>query len=146
LTLTPQDIAEKSSAILDSGDAASRTMGIVVTQIAPGLATVTMPITPDKLNGHGICHGGLIFTLADTAFAHACNSYNQRVVAQTCSISFLAPGKANDMLTATAKEIHQAGRSGIYDIEVKSASGDIIAQFRGQSRSIKGKHFEEEPT
>ena len=141
--MTPQEIAEKSSAALDSNDAASHTLGLVVTQIAPGFATVTMPITPDKLNGHGICHGGLIFALADTAFAHACNSYNQRVVAQSCSISFLAPGKTDTMLTATAREIHRARRSGIYDIEVSSEAGEIIAQFRGQSRTIKGQYFED---
>ena len=141
--MTPQEIAEKSSAALDSNDAASHASGLVVTQIAPGFATVTMPITPDKLNGHGICHGGLIFALADTAFAHACNSYNQRVVAQSCSISFLAPGKTDTMLTATAREIHRARRSGIYDIEVSSEAGEIIAQFRGQSRTIKGQHFED---
>jgi acyl-CoA thioesterase len=141
--MTPQEIAEKSSAALDSNDTASHALGLVVTQIAPGFATVTMPITPDKLNGHGICHGGLIFALADTAFAHACNSYNQRVVAQSCSISFLAPGKTDTMLTATAREIHRARRSGIYDIEVSSEAGEIIAQFRGQSRTIKGQHFED---
>ena len=141
--MTPQEIAEKSSAALDSNDAASQALGLVVTQIAPGFATVTMPITPDKLNGHGICHGGLIFALADTAFAHACNSYNQKVVAQSCSISFLAPGKTDTMLTATAREIHRARRSGIYDIEVSSEAGEIIAQFRGQSRTIKGQHFED---
>ena len=141
--MTPQEIAKKSSAALDSNDTASHALGLVVTQIAPGFATVTMPITPDKLNGHGICHGGLIFALADTAFAHACNSYNQRVVAQSCSISFLAPGKTDTMLTATAREIHRARRSGIYDIEVSSEAGEIIAQFRGQSRTIKGQHFED---
>ena len=141
--MTPQEIAEKSSAALDSNDAARHALGLVVTQIAPGFATVTMPITPDKLNGHGICHGGLIFALADTAFAHACNSYNQRVVAQSCSISFLAPGKTDTMLTATAREIHRARRSGIYDIEVSSEAGEIIAQFRGQSRTIKGQYFED---
>ena len=141
--MTPQEIAKKSSAALDANDAASHGLGIVVTQIGPGLATATMPITADMLNGHGICHGGLIFTLADTAFAHACNSYNQRVVAQSCSISFLAPGKADDILVATAREVHRAGRSGIYDIEVISAAGEIIAQFRGQSRTTKGQHFED---
>ena len=138
---TAQEIAEKSSAALKANDNASSAMGIVVTQIAPGSATVTMPITPEKLNGHGICHGGLIFMLADTAFAHACNTYNQRVVAQTCSISFLAPGKADGILTAKAREVHRANRSGIYDIEVISNSGEIIAQFRGQSRTIKGQHL-----
>ena len=138
---TAQEIAEKSSAALKANDNASSAMGIVVTQIAPGSATVTMPITPEKLNGHGICHGGLIFMLADTAFAHACNTYNQRVVAQTCSISFLAPGKADGILTATAREVHRANRSGIYDIDVICNSGEIIAQFRGQSRTIKGQHL-----
>ena len=141
--MTPQEIAEKSSAALDANDAASHALGIIVTQIAPGVATVTMPITPDKLNGHGICHGGLIFTLADTAFAHACNSHNQKVVAQNCNISFLAPGKADAMLTATAREVHRTGRSGIYDIEVSCEAGEIIAQFRGQSRTIKGQHFKD---
>ena len=141
--MTPQEIAKKASAALDKNDADRHGLGIVVTQIGPGLATATMPITADKLNGHGICHGGLIFTLADTAFAHACNSYNQRVVAQSCSISFLAPSKANDMLIATAREVHRARRSGIYDIEVISAAGEIIAQFRGQSRTTKGQHFED---
>ena len=143
MPMTPQETAEKSSAALDANDAASRTLGIVLTAVAPGQATVTMPVTADKLNGHGICHGGLIFTLADTAFAHACNSYNQSVVAQSCSINFLASGKAGDQLTAQAHEIHRAGRSGIYDIEVLNASGDVIAQFRGQSRTIKGQNFED---
>ena len=90
---TAQEIAEKSSAALKANDNASSAMGIVVTQIAPGSATVTMPITPEKLNGHGICHGGLIFMLADTAFAHACNTYNQRVVAQPVASAFWLPAK-----------------------------------------------------
>jgi len=120
MPLTAQQIAEKSSAALGAHDAASHALGLQVTHIAP-----------------------VIFTLADTAFAHACNSYNQRVVAQTCSVSFLAPGQLGDQLTAAARELHRAGRSGIYDIEVTRATGEVIAQFRGHSRSIKGQHFEE---
>ena len=98
MPLTAQQIAEKSSAALGAHDAASQALGLQVTHIAPGQANVTMQVTEQMLNGHGICHGGLIFTLADTAFAHACNSYNQRVVAQTCSVSFLAPGQLGDQL------------------------------------------------
>ena len=143
MPLTEQEIAEKSSATLDQSDAASRALGIVLQSVAPGKATVTMSITADKLNGHGICHGGLIFTLADTAFAHACNSYNQRVVAQSCSISFLASGNSGEQLTAKAHEVHRAGRNGIYDVEVFNSSGEVIAQFRGQSRTIKGHNFED---
>ena len=142
MPLTEQEIAEKSSATLDQSDAASRALGIVLQSVAPGKATVTMSITADKLNGHGICHGGLIFTLADTAFAHACNSYNQKVVAQSCSISFLASGNSGEQLTAKAYEVHRAGRNGIYDVEVFNSSGEAIAQFRGQSRTIKGQNFE----
>ena len=114
--LTAQQIAEKSSAALGAHDAASQALGLQVVHISPGQAHVTMQVTQQMLNGHEICHGGLIFTLADTAFAHACNSYNQRVVAQTCSVSFLAPGQLGDQLTAKARELHRAGRSGIYDI------------------------------
>ena len=143
MPLTAQQIAEKSSEALGAHDAASEALGLRVTHIAPGQANVTMQITEHMLNGHGICHGGLIFTLADTAFAHACNSYNQRAVAQTCAVSFLAPGQLGDHLTATARELHRAGRSGIYDIEVTRAMCEVIAQFRGHSRSIKGQHFEE---
>jgi len=143
MPLTAQQIAEKSSAALGAHDVSSQALGLQVVHISPGHAQVTMQVTQQMLNGHEICHGGLIFTLADTAFAHACNSYNQRVVAQTCSVSFLAPSKLGDQLTAKARELHRAGRSGIYDIEVTRATGEVIAQFRGHSRSIKGQHFEE---
>jgi len=143
MVMSAQEIAEKSSAGLDAKDAAARSLGIVVEAVSPGTAQLRMPITPDKLNGHGMCHGGLIFALADTAFAHACNSYNQRVVAQHCSVSFMAPGMPGDVLTAQAREVHHAGRSGIYDIEIRNCSGEVIAQFRGHSRTIKGQYFEE---
>lgn len=98
------------------------------------------------MNGHGICHGGYIFTLADSAFAFACNSYNQLVVAQQNQITYLAPGKADERLTATALEKSKTGRSGVYDVTVTGEDGRVIALFRGLSRTIKGQHFEEEMT
>ena len=97
-----------------------------------------MTVDERMINGHAICHGGLIFTLADTAFAYACNAYNKVTVAQQCSISFLAPGKLGDRLIAEAAERTLAGRSGIYDIRVTSQDGTLIAEFRGHSRTIHG--------
>ena len=144
MPLTAQQIAEKSSAALGAHDAASQALGLQVVHISPGQAHVTMQVTEQMLNGHGICHGGLIFTLADTAFAHACNSYNQRVVAGQAAITFIAPAFAADLLTAQATEVQLYGRSGIYDVRVTRQSGDVVAEFRGHSRTIKGTHFNEE--
>ena len=90
------------------------------------------------VNGHNICHGGFIFTLSDSAFAFACNTYNQRTVAQHCAVTFLVAGKLGDRLTARATERHRAGRSGIYDITVTRQDGTVIAEFRGHSRTIEG--------
>lgn len=127
-------------------DTASQNLGMVIQSIAPGKATLSMPVTGNMLNGHGICHGGYIFTLADSAFAFACNTYNQLVVAQQNQITYLAPGKSDETLTATAVEQSKTGRSGIYDVTVTGEDGRIIALFRGLSRTIKGQHFEEEMT
>lgn len=127
-------------------DTASQNLGMKIDHIAPGEATLSMPVTDKMLNGHGICHGGYIFTLADSAFAFACNSYNQLVVAQQNQITYLAPGKADERLTATAVEQSKTGRSGIYDVQVTGEDGRTIALFRGLSRTIKGQHFEEEMT
>lgn len=127
-------------------DTASQNLGMKIDHIAPGEATLSMPVTDKMLNGHGICHGGYIFTLADSAFAFACNSYNQLVVAQQNQITYLAPGKADERLTATAVEQSKTGRSGIYDVKVTGEDGRTIALFRGLSRTIKGQHFEEEMT
>ena len=91
-------------------DKASRALGMAIAAIAPGAATLTMPVTETMVNGHGLCHGGYIFTLADSAFAFACNSYNQRAVAQHCAITFLAPGRLGDLLTARCREV-VAGRA-----------------------------------
>lgn len=141
--VTTQARAEKCAALMMDQDAASRGLGMHLDRVAPGMATLSMQITPEMLNGHGICHGGYIFTLADSAFAFACNTYNQLTVAQQNQITYLAPGKAGDRLTATALEVTRAGRSGTYDVTVSDSAGTMIALFRGLSRTIKGQHFPE---
>jgi acyl-CoA thioesterase len=106
--------------------------------VGPGAATLSMTVTETMVNGHGLCHGGFIFLLADSAFAYACNSYNVRTVAQNCQITFIAPGRLGMRLTAEARERHRAERSGIYDATVRNEVGEVIAEFRGWSRSIGG--------
>ncbi len=125
-------------------DDASKWLGMSLDEVGPGTATTSFTIETHHTNGHHICHGGYIFTLADSAFAFACNSYNQLVVAQHNTISFLNPGRLGDRLTAHAREIARSGRSGVYDVRVINQHGDVVAEFRGASRTIKGKHFEEE--
>lgn len=127
-------------------DAASQGLGMSLDAIAPGAATLSMTVTDAMTNGHKTCHGGFIFTLADSAFAFACNSYNQNAVAQMASITFLAPAFAGDRLTAQALEVARSGRSGLYDIRVTNQSGAQIAEFRGHSRTVKGSHFPEPDT
>ncbi|HBR37556.1 MAG TPA: hydroxyphenylacetyl-CoA thioesterase PaaI [Sulfitobacter pontiacus] len=144
--MTPQLRAEKSAAAMWSTDTASQALGMRIDHIAPGTADLSMVVTPAMLNGHGIAHGGYIFTLADSAFAFACNSYNQLAVAQQNQISYLAPGKAGERLHAAAREQSRTGRSGVYDVTVTGEDGRTIALFRGLSRTIKGHHFEEEMT
>ena len=117
-------------------DHASRGLGMELLDVAPGQARLAMTIRPEMVNGHGIAHGGFIFTLADSAFAFACNTYDVVTVAQSNSITYLAPGKLGDRLIAKAREIARPGRSGLYDVTVsREADGTRIAEFRGQSRS-----------
>jgi acyl-CoA thioesterase len=113
-------------------------------RVAPGHAEVAMTVRADMLNGHAICHGGFIFTLADSAFAYACNSYNLNTVASGCAIDFLAPAREGDVLIAVGQERSASGRTGVYDIEVRNERGDKIALFRGKSYRIKG-HVIEPP-
>jgi acyl-CoA thioesterase len=120
-------------------DEASRALGMKLIHVAPGEAEMSMPVTADKVNGQKICHGGFIFLLADSTFAFACNTYNERVVAQHCAVSFLRPAQLDDVLTGRAREAHRSGRSGIYDVTVTRADGTVIAAFRGHSRVIDGK-------
>ena len=142
--MTPQEIAEASAAAMWEGDAASRAMGMRIDAVGPGTATLSMVLAPEHLNGHGTAHGGVLFTLADSAFAFACNTYNQRTVAQQNQITYLAPGQSGELLTATAREVSRTGRSGIYDVTVTASDGTALALFRGLSRTIKGQIFPEE--
>ncbi len=127
-------------------DAASQGLAIRIDAIGPGTATLSMDVTQSMLNGHGIAHGGFIFTLADSAFAFACNTYNQLVVAQQNQITYLSPAKLGERLVARAQEVSRQGRSGVYDVIVTGADAREVAAFRGLSRQIKGQHFPEEGT
>ncbi|MGB3316954.1 MAG: hydroxyphenylacetyl-CoA thioesterase PaaI [Albidovulum sp.] len=142
--MTPQERAERSAAAMWAGDAASKHLGIVLDAVGPGRAVLSFTVRPEHLNGHGICHGGYIFTLADSAFAFACNSHNRLVVAQQNSITYLSPGREGERLRAEAVEVSLTGRSGIYDVTVTGGDGRKLALFRGLSRQIEGQHFEEE--
>ena len=142
-TLSGLDRAQKSADILWERDQASQWLGFKVADIAEGRATLLMVIKPHHCNGHGTCHGGIIFALADSAFAFACNSRNQNTVAQHNFITYIASPRAGTQLTATAREVSLTGRNGIYDVEVNDDQGQRIAEFRGLSRAVKGMLFEE---
>jgi len=131
-------IAEACAETMWAEDQASQGLGMVIERVSPGEAVLSMTIRPDMTNGHGICHGGFIFTLADSAFAFACNTYDQRTVAQHCAVTFLQPGRRGDRLTAHAVERNRSGRSGIYDVTVRDGKGEVVAEFRGHSRTIAG--------
>lgn len=135
--MTADDIARASAEAMWASDTASRALGMEIVEVGPGRATLTMTVTEAMLNGHDIAHGGFIFTLADSAFAFACNSYGERTVAAQCAISFIKSVAKGDRLVATAREVSRAGRSGIYDVSV-AANGIVIAEFRGHSRTIGG--------
>jgi acyl-CoA thioesterase len=133
-----QALAERVAAAMFSQDRASQMMGMRIVKVGPGRAELTMPVRDDMLNGHATCHGGFIFTLADSAFAFACNSSNQTTVASGAGIDFLAPAREGDVLTAVAEERGASGRTGVYDIAVRNQRGETIALFRGKSHRIKG--------
>lgn len=139
--MTPQELAEASAKAMWNDDSASQRLDMSLDHVAPGAATLSMTITEAMSNGHGNCHGGYIFTLADSAFAFACNSYNQMAVAQHCSVTYLIPGRIGDRLTAAATETSRRGRSGIYDIRITNQNGEHVAEFRGHSRTVKGTHL-----
>jgi len=139
-----RDLAERVAAAMYERDTASKALGMTIVQVTAGHAELTMPVRADMLNGHAICHGGFIFTLADSAFAFACNSYNFNTVASGCGIDFVAPAREGDVLTARARERALAGRTGIYDVEVANQRGETVALFRGKSYRIKG-HLLEDP-
>lgn len=140
-TMTADAMAKACAAAMWAEDSATQGLGMELGAVSPGRASITMAVTQPMVNGHGMCHGGYIFTLADSAFAFSCNTYNARVVAQHCSITYLAMARLGDVLTATAVEASRTGRSGIYDITVTRQDGAVIAIFRGHSRVIKGQFF-----
>ncbi|HJT08633.1 MAG TPA: hydroxyphenylacetyl-CoA thioesterase PaaI [Stellaceae bacterium] len=132
-------IAQAVGRAMYDADKASRALGMVLEEIRPGLARMRMTVRDDMINGHDLCHGGLIFTLADSAFAFACNARNQVTVAAGAEIHFVSSAKRGETLIAVARERAGAGRSGIYDIEVSdSASGRLVALFRGRSHRVEG--------
>ncbi|MDW4496451.1 hydroxyphenylacetyl-CoA thioesterase PaaI [Sulfitobacter sp. D35] len=141
--MTPTERAERAAQAMWSTDEASKWFGMQIDAVGEGWARLSLSVAPHHCNGHLICHGGVIFSLADSAFAFACNSRNQSTVAQHNSISFVAPGKNGDTLMAEAREVSLRGRSGIYDVTVTNQDGETIAIFRGMSRAIKGQLFEE---
>ncbi len=141
--MTPEEIAQACGRIMYAEDTSSQHMGIELLEVRPGYARLTLTVRRELTNGHGICHGGYIFLLADTAFAYSCNSRNERAVAAGASIEFLAPAHEGDVLTAEGVEQHRSGRSGIYDMRVTDQTGKLIAVFRGKSATIRG-HFLDE--
>lgn len=139
MTRDPAEIARLSADANWADDKASQGLGMQLVDVGPGSARLAMTVTDRMVNGVGLCHGGFIFALADSAFAFACNSHGQRAVAQHCAITFLAPGRLGMRLVADAKERHRGERSGIYDIAVRDeAQGTVIAEFRGHSRTLAG--------
>ena len=132
------EIARLSADAMWSGDRASQGLGMEVLEAGPGHARLAMIVTERMLNGHGVCHGGFIFSLADSAFAFACNSHGQPAVAQHCTITYVAPGQLGMRLVAEARERQRGERSGIYDITVRDETGTVIAEFRGHSRTLPG--------
>ena len=135
---TPDELARATAAAMYENDACSKALGFEIVEVRPGYARLRMAVRDDFLNGHQICHGGLIFTLADSTFAFACNTYNINTVAAGCSIEFLRPVKGGDVLTAEAVEQTLSGRTGIYDIRVTNRAEETVAMFRGKSAQIKG--------
>ena len=143
MNLSAKERAEKSAAAMWSNDQASMWFGMTLDGVAEGTAQLSLTVETHHCNGHGNCHGGVIYALADSAFAFACNSRNQSTVAQHNSITYVAPGKLGDTLVATAREVSLSGRSGIYDVRIANQTGKTIAEFRGGSRAISGTIFEE---
>lgn len=139
--MTPQELAEASAAAMWKNDTASQQLGMTLDHVSPGGAALSMTVTEAMANGHGTAHGGFIFALADSAFAFACNSYNQIAVAQHCSVTYLIAGRIGDRLTAVATEVSRRGRSGLYDVQVTNGANERVAEFRGHSRTVKGTHL-----
>jgi acyl-CoA thioesterase len=132
-----QALAERVVRALFERDRASQGLGIEILEVRPGYIRASMLVREDMVNGHSICHGGYVFTLADSAFAFCCNSFNVVTVAAGATIDFLAPARTGERLFATAKELWRSRRTGLYEIEVTNQSGTLVALFRGRSHQLK---------
>lgn len=134
---TPEETAASVGAAMYTRDRASQALGMALDEVRPGYARLRMTVRADMLNGHGTCHGGLIFALADSAFAFACNSRDVVTVASGCTIEFLAPVSEGDVLVAEAQERLLEGRNGVYDVDVRREDGPLVATFRGRSAATR---------
>lgn len=139
-----QELAERCAEVMFARDRASQAAGMTIDAVAPGYAKLSMTLTPEMINGHRTAHGGAIFTLADSAFAFACNSRNVPSVAQHCSISYISPGREGERLEVECREVNLSGRFGIYDATVTGADGRVVAVFRGYSAAVRGTVIERE--
>ena len=146
MSAEPLAIAQEVARLMWADDRASQALGMQLLEVRPGYARISMTVRRDMTNGHGMCHGGFMFLLADSTFAFACNSHNQKAVAASAEIHFLAPAQEGDVLTAEGQEQHLAGRSGVYDTRVTDQSGKLVALFRGKSATIKGQFIETSTT
>jgi acyl-CoA thioesterase len=142
-SLTPLERARRAADAMWAGDRASQALGMRLVEVTPGRAVLEMTVREDMVNGHAIGHGGLTFTLADSAFAFACNSYNRATVAHECEVRFTAPTRLGDLLVAEAVERSREGRDGVYDVTVRCGE-TVVAEFVGRSKEIRGTLFEEE--
>ncbi|MBH68061.1 MAG: phenylacetic acid degradation protein PaaD [Rhodospirillaceae bacterium] len=141
--MKPKERAEKSATAMWQNDNSSQWIGVKIDEVDEGKATLLLTVKKHHTNGHNLCHGGIIFTLADSAFAFACNSRNQATVAQHNTITYIRPAVLNDELTARAREVSLVGKNGIYDVTVANQHKLVIAEFRGYSRAIRGRLFDE---
>ncbi|ANI15112.1 phenylacetic acid degradation protein PaaD [Pseudomonas citronellolis] len=135
---TPEQLARACTDAMFSRDQATQRLGIALLDAGPGSARLRMPVREDMIQGHGTCHGGFLFALADSAFAFACNSYDEATVAIGCSIDYVAPARLGDELTATASEQSRSGRTGNYDVRIENQHGQLIALFHGKSYKVRG--------
>ena len=140
--MSKQALAERIAKVIERHDRASELLGMRLLEVRPGHVRMAMRVTERMVNAQQVCHGGLIFTLADSSFGYACNSHNQRALAASCSIEFLAPAQVGDELTAEASEVGHAGRTRVYDVRVTNQDQALIALFRGKSTTVKGAWIE----
>ena len=140
--MNKQALAERIAGVIEREDRASRFLGMRLDEVKPGAARLSMRVSADMVNAQRVCHGGLIFSLADSSFGYACNTHNHRALAASCTIDFLAPAQIGDELSAEATEVARAGRTSVYDVRVTNQHGELVALFRGKAATVKGTWIE----